>query len=522
MTNGEQQQGPQCHYDVLGCAQDAETSVIKKHYRKLVLKYHPDKNLGDEQAADKFILVQRAYEVLMDPQERKWYDDHRDAILAGWSASDSTNNDTADIMLFNVAPFMHPGCYSSYHNDKGGFYQVYQNVFENIVSCETKQSETVIDLPTNFGTSDTSWSIASVFYKSWECFSSALNFAWEDTFNAREDAPSRRVRRLMEEENNKARKNAKKVYKNDILQLVAFVKKRDPRMKAHVEEQERLKKEREAKQKLDKIERKKEQQKAKEAWREASLLEMEKAEEEDRLKGRIRLADLEDDYDYGGGKKKKGKKKKKKPVIEEEEEGEKDTKNSSTNVDQKEEEEKTGCAPADGTSDDGENDDGKSTSHSTSPIDNLNPGEQTIDQEDDERRIQVPLSTNVVDDMEDEDEDSTESEERPLSTNVVDDMEDDVEEDSTETEERPLSNNVVDNMEDDVDEDSTESESEDEPDSWRCDCCRKDFKSEGQMQNHTKSKKHKEAFKKFQAKLKKREEEIMAELMEEIAMNDDQ
>merc|ERR1712176_868114 len=116
--------------------------------------------------------------------------------------------------------------------------------------------------------------------------------AWEDTYNSREDAPSRRVRRLMEEENNKARKAAMKVYKNDILQLVAFVKKRDPRMKAHVEEQERLKKEREERQKEEKLQRKKEQQKAKEAWREASLLEMEKAEEEDRLKGRVRLADL--------------------------------------------------------------------------------------------------------------------------------------------------------------------------------------------------------------------------------------
>ena len=57
--------GPiQCHYDVLGCEQDADSSVIKKKHRKLVLKYHPDKNLGDETAADQFMLVQRAYEVL--------------------------------------------------------------------------------------------------------------------------------------------------------------------------------------------------------------------------------------------------------------------------------------------------------------------------------------------------------------------------------------------------------------------------------------------------------------------------
>ena len=62
MSNGSG--GVQCHYDVLGCSQDADTSAIKKCHRKLVLKYHPDKNAGDEDAAEKFILVQRAYEVL--------------------------------------------------------------------------------------------------------------------------------------------------------------------------------------------------------------------------------------------------------------------------------------------------------------------------------------------------------------------------------------------------------------------------------------------------------------------------
>jgi DnaJ family protein A protein 5 len=415
------------------------------------------------------------HQSLSDPQERKWYDDHRDAILAGWSASDAANSDTADIMLFSVAPYMHPGCYSSYHDEKGGFFQVYQGVFEHIISCECKQSETVIELPTNFGTSETSWSIASVFYKSWECFSSALNFAWEDTYNAREDAPSRRVRRLMEEENNKARRSAKKEYKNDILQLVAFVKKRDPRMKAHIEEQERLKKEREENQKQDKIQRKKEKQKAKEAWREASLLEMEKAEEEDRLKGRIRLADLEDDYDYGGGKKKKrGKKKNKKRAIEEEEEteGEPDT----TETNQKTVEDTAESAPTDSpsASDDGETNE-IPTLDSVSPIIDTNTVDQNFEQhDDDEQCIPVSLSSEDIDVVQDDDDESFSE---------------------------------------------SESESEDEPEIWRCDCCRKDFKSEGQMQNHMKSKKHKEAFKKYQAKLKKKEQKIMAEMMEEMTLD---
>jgi len=333
---------------------------------------------------------------------------------------------------------MHPGCFSSYDDGKGGFYRVYQNVFEQIVSCETKQSDTIIELPTNFGTSETSWSVVSFFYKSWECFSSALNFAWEDTYNAREDAPSRRVRRLMEEENNKARRAAKKVYKNDVLQLVAFVKKRDPRFKAHIEEQERLKKEREEKQKQEKLQRKKDQQKAKEAWREASLLEMEKAEEEDRLKGRVRLADLEDDYDYGGGKKKKKGKKK----------------NRNKAIDKKATDPEQHAIP---TNQDDIDDNAESS-------DVTGPADQDVEQHNDPQIIQVTPVDDVVDDN----------------------------------------------------EFYSESESEDEPQIWRCECCKKEFKSEGQWQNHMKSKKHKEAFKKYQAKLKKKEQEIMAEMLDHI------
>jgi DnaJ family protein A protein 5 len=64
-----------------------------------------------------------------------------------------------------------------------------------------------------------------------------------------------------------------------------------------------------------------------------------------------------------------------------------------------------------------------------------------------------------------------------------------------------------------------ETESEPEPDIYICECCRKEFKSEGQMENHMKSKKHKEAYKKFEAKKKKEEEVDMEGLLEELALD---
>jgi DnaJ family protein A protein 2 len=63
-------------YDLLGVQPDAGESDIKRAYRKLALKYHPDKNPGDEAAAEKFKQVSAAYECLSDEAKRKLYDQY--------------------------------------------------------------------------------------------------------------------------------------------------------------------------------------------------------------------------------------------------------------------------------------------------------------------------------------------------------------------------------------------------------------------------------------------------------------
>lgn len=62
------------YYDVLGIHKNASDTEIKKAYRKLAVKYHPDKNPGDKEAEESFKEISEAYEVLGDPQKRATYD----------------------------------------------------------------------------------------------------------------------------------------------------------------------------------------------------------------------------------------------------------------------------------------------------------------------------------------------------------------------------------------------------------------------------------------------------------------
>lgn len=62
------------YYEVLGLDRNADANAIKKAYRKLAKKYHPDTNAGNQRAEQKFKEIAEAYDVLSDPEKKKMYD----------------------------------------------------------------------------------------------------------------------------------------------------------------------------------------------------------------------------------------------------------------------------------------------------------------------------------------------------------------------------------------------------------------------------------------------------------------
>ena len=73
----------QDYYELLGVARNADATAIKKAYRKLAKKYHPDTNAGDPTAEQKFKDVTEAYSILSDPEKRKLYDQFGHAAFDG-------------------------------------------------------------------------------------------------------------------------------------------------------------------------------------------------------------------------------------------------------------------------------------------------------------------------------------------------------------------------------------------------------------------------------------------------------
>ena len=113
------------YYEVLGVPKNASDDEIKKAYRKLAVKYHPDKNPGNKEAEEKFKEINEAHDVLSDKQKRERYDRFGHAGVGG-----SAGNPFAGGNPFgNGGNFNYNGQAFSFDFGGGGFDDILSSIF---------------------------------------------------------------------------------------------------------------------------------------------------------------------------------------------------------------------------------------------------------------------------------------------------------------------------------------------------------------------------------------------------------
>lgn len=223
-----------CLYEVLGLRKECTTDEIRSAYKKLALQRHPDKlvqsGLSQAEATAQFQELVHAYEVLSDPKERAWYDSHRSQIL--FSDLNSASNCGP---VPNLYSYFSNTAFSGYSDSGKGFYKVYSDLFNKIYLVEVSYVKKlglgldVLREAPIMGNLESPYGQVTAFYNYWLGFSTVMDFCWVDEYDVMA-GPNRKSRRVMEEENKKLRKKAKREYNETVRELAAFVKKRDKRV----------------------------------------------------------------------------------------------------------------------------------------------------------------------------------------------------------------------------------------------------------------------------------------------------
>ncbi|CAI9111826.1 OLC1v1012149C1 [Oldenlandia corymbosa var. corymbosa] len=253
-----------CLYEVLGLSRDCSVDEIRSAYKKLALQRHPDKlvksGVSEAEATAQFQELVNAYEVLSDPKERSWYDSHRSQILFS-SAGSSFSNSSSSVCVPDLFSYFNNSVYSGYSDSGKGFYKVYGDVFDKIYQNEINFAKRLgLPLPKEaplMGNLECYYTQVTAFYNYWLGFVTLMDFCWVDQYDVMA-GPNRKSRRLMEEENKKLRKKARREFNDTVRGLAEFVKKRDKRVidmqvKRNEEIEKKKEEERQRKKELERL-----------------------------------------------------------------------------------------------------------------------------------------------------------------------------------------------------------------------------------------------------------------------------
>ena len=90
------------YYDVLGVKRSSSEAEIKKAFRRLAMKYHPDRNEGKKEAEEKFKEIKEAYVVLSDKRKRDMYDQHGHSVFQQQSGHGFSSDGSGSNFEFNL------------------------------------------------------------------------------------------------------------------------------------------------------------------------------------------------------------------------------------------------------------------------------------------------------------------------------------------------------------------------------------------------------------------------------------
>lgn len=203
-----------------------------------------------QEATEMFTKIQNAYQVLSDPQERAFYDRHRESILRKGKAKNSSRAAEGGYSVDDLMSFFDPSVFKGYGDDPKGFYAVYRDLFAFLEDLEAEESENPSRYNfTSFGSKNSPFEPSlKLFYDKFLHFSSVRAFYEADNYDD-EYAENRRHRRAIGKENQKFRDTMRREYTDTVRNLAAWVRKRDPRWQAYQKERTVQKQQAEARRK---------------------------------------------------------------------------------------------------------------------------------------------------------------------------------------------------------------------------------------------------------------------------------
>ncbi|KAG9074342.1 hypothetical protein FRC06_010764 [Ceratobasidium sp. 370] len=178
-------------------------------------------------------------------------DDMFEDIVSGGKKPYRARAGDPGLSVPHLFPFFDAVIYTRMDDSPQGFFATYRGLFARLAAEEAAWSSAngdTIDYPP-FGDSNTPWAPAvkpkgkdpkgkdkqveyvQHFYRAWSNFVTAKDFSWRDIWDT-DAAPDRRIRRLMEKDNKKAREESRREYNDAVRALVSFIRKRDPRLQA--------------------------------------------------------------------------------------------------------------------------------------------------------------------------------------------------------------------------------------------------------------------------------------------------